>query len=184
MNQIFGLPAHPLMVHIPIVLIPLLALLTIAFVARPAWRPTMSIPLAALAIITLLGTLLAANSGESLRDQVQQSALVRAHAEMGDQLQVIGVVFCLAVLGTVLLENSERRAWRWLRLPAGRQLLVLASAATILMAVVATGWDVRTGHSGAKAVWSESTRVRAASAQGQVAKPTPIAVAAPSPEHR
>lgn len=171
MNQIFGLPAHPLMVHIPIILIPLLALLAIAFIARPAWRPIMSVPLATLAVVTLLGTLLAASSGESLRDRVQRTDLVRAHAEQGDQLRAIGALFCLAVLGTVLLENSERRGWRRLRLPAGRQLLVLASAATILIAVAATTWDVRAGHSGAKAVWSDSSQLRAAAAPSQDVAP-------------
>jgi hypothetical protein len=181
MNQVFGLPAHPLLVHVPIVLIPLLALLAIAFVARPAWRPAMSIPLAALAVITLLGTLLAASSGESLRDRVQRTEQVRAHAEQGDQLRVIGALFCLAVLGTVLLENSERRGWRRLRLPAGRQLLVLASAVTIVVAVAATTWDVRAGHSGAKAVWSDPSRFRAESAPVQADAPIAAATAAVAP---
>src|SRR5438874_2265489 len=105
MNQITGLPAHPLLVHVPVILMPLLGLLAVGFAARPAWRQALSVPIAVLAVITLAGTDLAANSGEALRNQVDRNALVRAHAEMGDQLKVIGVLFCLAVLGTVILEN-------------------------------------------------------------------------------
>ena len=179
MNRIFGLPAHPLLVHVPVILIPLLGILALLFVVRPAWRQTLAVPTAALAVITLVGTLLAANSGESLRDQVNRNALVHAHAEMGDQLKIIGVLFCLAVLGTVVLEHIERRGWKGPRLPAQRQLLTLAFAATILMAGFATVWDVRTGHSGAQAVWSSSTNP-VMIASGQVPE-TPTSTPASAP---
>ena len=33
----FGLPAHPLMVHLPVVLIPLAGIIAIVFAFRPAW---------------------------------------------------------------------------------------------------------------------------------------------------
>jgi len=85
---------------------------------------------------------------------------VRAHAQMGDQLKTIALLFCLAVLGTVLLESSDRRGWRRVRLPGQRRLLLLAFSVTIVMASAATVWDVRAGHSGAKAVWTEADRLR------------------------
>ncbi|MBN9325746.1 MAG: cation:proton antiporter, partial [Cellulomonas sp.] len=88
-------------------------------------------------------------------------------------------VLASAAVLYVVLRAAERRGWRRLRLPAGRQLLVLASAATILIAVAATTWDVRAGHSGAKAVWSDSSRYRTASAPSQadvpMSTPTPAA---------
>ena len=36
-DKLFGLPAHPLLVHVPVVLVPLAALMAIAFAIRPAW---------------------------------------------------------------------------------------------------------------------------------------------------
>ena len=39
--EIQGLPAHPLLVHGPIVLIPLVALSGIAMIIRPVWRITL-----------------------------------------------------------------------------------------------------------------------------------------------
>lgn len=155
MNQLLGLPAHPLLVHIPVVLIPLLALAIVAFVVRPAWRPALSVPVSVLAVITLVGTLLAANAGEWLRDRVTGTALVRAHAQQGDQLKAIGTLFCLAVLGTVIVDYAGRARWLRVRIPWQRQLLALACVVTLGLAVLATVWDVRAGHSGAKAVWSE-----------------------------
>jgi uncharacterized membrane protein len=172
MNQIFGLPAHPLMVHIPIVLIPLLAVMAIGYVARPAWRPGLSAPLAILATITAVGTLLAANTGESLRDHVNRTELVRAHIQQGDQLKAIGVLFGMAVFGLVVVENAERRRWQWLKLPALRQLVMLAAVVTLLMSAVAVVWDVRAGHSGAKAVWSEPGRLNTNVSQSAEPRPT------------
>lgn len=172
MSQIYGLPAHPLMVHIPIVLIPLLAAMVVAFVARPAWRPGLSVPIAIIATATAVGTLLAANTGEALRDQVTRNALVRAHIQQGDQLKAIGVLFGMAAFGLVVVENADRRGWEWLKLPALRQLVVLASVVTIVLAGVAVTWDVRAGHSGAKAVWSEPGLLNASAGQTGSAPPT------------
>ena len=38
-ETIFGLPAHPLLVHIPVVLIPLCAAGAVWIVVWPSWRP-------------------------------------------------------------------------------------------------------------------------------------------------
>ena len=179
MNQVFGLPSHPLLVHIPIVLIPLLALAAAAFVFRPAWRPGLSMPLAALALLTTLGTFFAANTGESLQGDVKRTALVRAHADMGGQLKVVGVLFGLAVLGMALLDQSERRGRRRIRFPAQRQLFMFACAASIVMAGLATVWDVRTGHSGAKAVWTETGRSNVASGELGSTQSSPVPNAQP-----
>ena len=156
MNQIAGLPAHPLLVHVPVVLIPVLALAVVAFALRRAWRPGMSVPLAVGAVVTLIATLLAANAGEWLRQHVNDTTLVRRHAEQGDQLRVIAALFCLAILGMVILDAVNRRPWIGARIPWSRQLLALACVATIVLGLVATVWDVRAGDSGARAVWSET----------------------------
>jgi uncharacterized membrane protein len=179
MNTIFGLPAHPLLVHIPIVLIPLLALMGVAIAVRPAWRSGLSIPTFGTAIVTFFGLWFAADSGESLQDQVKRSAAVQNHAEMGNQLKTIGLLFCLAAAGTVLLENSERRDWRRLRLPGQRAMLMLAFTVTILLGGLATVWDVRTGHSGAKAVWSGNNLLQPNNNAGSV-QPPPATTAAPN----
>ena len=156
MNQIAGLPTHPLLVHIPVVLIPVLALAVLAFVLRPAWRSGLSVPLAACAVLTLTATLLAANAGEWLQRHVNNTTLVRRHAQQGGQLKVIAALFCLAILGTVVLDVVDRYPLIGVRIPWSRQVLALACVATIVLGLAATVWDVRAGHSGAQAVWSET----------------------------
>ena len=37
-DQLFDLPAHPLLIHAPIVLLPIAAILTIVLAFKPAWR--------------------------------------------------------------------------------------------------------------------------------------------------
>jgi predicted transporter len=140
-------------VHIAVICIPLLALLVVAFVARPAWRPGLAVPVALLALLTLAGTVLAASSGGNLREHVQRTALVRRHAELGGQLQTIGVAFCVAVLALVAVDALRRRPKARLRLPWTRPALVVSAVAALLLAGVAMAWDVRAGHSGAEATW-------------------------------
>jgi hypothetical protein len=171
MDRIAGLPAHPLFVHVPIVLIPLLALIAVGFVIRPIWRQTLAVPLAVTAIVTLVGTVLAASSGESLRNQVDRNALVRQHAEMGDQMQAIGVLFSLSVLALVALYAFGRYQGGRYRFAGFKQFVLVAGVASILTGGFATVWDVRTGHSGAKAVWSE--REQRYDETGQLVPPQP-----------
>ncbi len=64
-DKIGGLPAHPLIVHLPIVFGPILGLLALGLL-NPAWRSKLIKPLAALSIVTAVAAILAAESGEWL----------------------------------------------------------------------------------------------------------------------
>jgi len=37
LEELFGLPAHPLLVHMPVVIIPLAGVIAVVFAFRPAW---------------------------------------------------------------------------------------------------------------------------------------------------
>ena len=37
-DKLFDLPAHPLLIHAPIVLLPIAAIATVVLVVKPAWR--------------------------------------------------------------------------------------------------------------------------------------------------
>lgn len=68
MDTIFDLPAHPLMVHFPVVAIPVLAILGLVMAARPRFRDNYSLPVLALAVVTVVATFMAARSGQALVD--------------------------------------------------------------------------------------------------------------------
>lgn len=63
-----GLPAHPLVVHLPVVLVPLAALAVLALALRPRLLRTFGVVVTVLAGVGFAGALLATNSGEALEE--------------------------------------------------------------------------------------------------------------------
>src|SRR5919198_3356924 len=53
-HRAFGLPAHPLLLHVPVILVPLAGLAALAFCARPAWLDRYGLGLGVLAVVTAL----------------------------------------------------------------------------------------------------------------------------------
>jgi hypothetical protein len=69
LSDAFGLPAHPLLLHVPVVLVPVLSVVTVALAVRPAWRVRFGLGAGVLAIVTMAGTILTAGAGEALKKQ-------------------------------------------------------------------------------------------------------------------
>jgi hypothetical protein len=149
LESLFGLPAHPLIVHAVVVLLPLAAigLVVVALVprARRAYAPVVL----AAAIVATVGVSLAEGSGESLEGRVDETHLVEEHTEQADQVLPWAIavsVVAAAVTGSSVLRSrypglSSRAATAALVVAA----LVSASGAT---------WSVaEVGHSGARATW-------------------------------
>src|SRR6478735_2572517 len=101
-NSFFGVPAHPLLVHLPVVCIPLATIGALALALRPKWRRPYGLVVIALAAIGAFGAQLATGSGESL----QASRHVRDlgdHPELGDLARnmafvLLGLVVALCAL--------------------------------------------------------------------------------------
>src|SRR3954452_24462816 len=69
----FGLPAHPLILHVPVVFVPLLGLAAIALAIRP--RERFALPVAAFSVVTLAATLLTVGAGEAFKDDRPQEQI-------------------------------------------------------------------------------------------------------------
>jgi hypothetical protein len=108
-NNLFGLPAHPLVVHAVVVLVPLVALGVVAMAVWSPLRARIGWLIAAGALVTLLLTPFATGSGEALKDRVSETTVLEEHTEMGTQL--LPWVAALAVL-TLLLMVLDRRGAR------------------------------------------------------------------------
>jgi uncharacterized membrane protein len=67
LDQLFDLPAHPLLVHVPVVLVPL-ALFVSLVALVPRARRIAAPAAAALALVGGIGVVLATGSGENLED--------------------------------------------------------------------------------------------------------------------
>lgn len=159
-----GLPTHPLLVHVPVVLIPLATIGALVMALRPKLLHTFGPTVAGLAGIGFLGALLAANSGEELEESRRAagetiSGTLHDHAEMGDTVQVIAGIFFVLLLAWVLFNRwsskvGDERATAVVRKP--RVVGIVLAVMVVLAGAGATTSVVLTGHSGAKSVWEES----------------------------
>lgn len=162
MEKIFDLPAHPLLVHTPVVLAPIICLALIAALVRPTWRERIGrLPLWASIVLTV-AMFMAKESGEKFEEGLVADAgfdakAIHKHAELGDQ------TFLLTVLLLIVVAAVTGYAWRSTRptlsndstgsssLP--RWLLPVLSAGATVVSVLVVIWTIRTGHEGAKVVW-------------------------------
>jgi uncharacterized membrane protein len=165
-DQAFGLPAHPLLLHVPVVLIPVLVLATVALVARPAWRERYGAAWGALGVIALAGTVLTAGAGEKLFDREASrgvSSVLHDHKEAADTLKVLMFVF-VAIILLMLVRDWRARMGS----PIGGPAVVAALAVVTLLFAGATGFFVvRTGHLGSKATWGEKGGDQARDGSGE-----------------
>lgn len=156
-SSLFGLPAHPLIVHAVVVLVPLAAVGAIAVVLSTWVRGHIGWLVAACAVASALLVPLATGSGESLEEGVPQSALLEKHTQMGEQLLpwvlilTVGIVVAMA-LGHLLSRRSSVTAQpMW----AQRWVAIAIAVVTIVGAAGTLVQVARIGHSGAKATWSD-----------------------------
>lgn len=149
MGELFGTPAHPLLVHIPVVVLPLLAIAAIALAARPAWRQRVGWLLAGVTLITAAITVLATKSGERLHDALQPSlgSLADDHMQLGNQTALLAVIFFVATAAMFAIDR-----WYLPRTNPKRWPTAFA-VGVALLGVLATVWAIRTGHEGARITW-------------------------------
>ncbi|MER5525643.1 DUF2231 domain-containing protein [Streptomyces sp. NPDC002677] len=158
MSTVNGLPAHVLLVHIVVVLVPLTALALVAAALWPRAARRLGVLLPALALVALVSVPLATQAGEWLERHVTEDSLVRRHTELGDGLLpwALGLFVLASVVWWATRRTGEEQTpgqgSRWSTLPVRIAVGVL-SVAVGVGAVV----DVyRIGDSGAKAAWHDA----------------------------
>src|SRR3954469_25224130 len=84
-DKIAGLPLHPLVVHLVVILVPLAAVGVVLTCWRPGWRESYLLPLTALAIVGAIAALVTTNSGEALESSIRHAASASGtRARLGD----------------------------------------------------------------------------------------------------
>jgi hypothetical protein len=151
MEELFGLPAHPLVVHAAVVLLPLAAVATLVCAAVPRARRAYAPVALGLAVMATLAVGLAQGSGEELEDRVEETELVEEHTEQGERVLpwAIAVTVCAATV-TALPWLSRRRP-----VSTARMVTAAVVAVSLVAGVGATWTIVDVGHSGAKATWND-----------------------------
>jgi uncharacterized membrane protein len=149
-HRLFGLPAHPLLLHAPVVLVPLLALALLAVAARPSLFDVHGVGLGVLSVVSMAATFLAVGAGQAFREDrgggpPDEMHRLAEHADAGETLRLamIGVTAVVLVALFLWRRRDDRPAWL---APAVRVLFVIGAVAAAFLVI-------RTGHLGAQLTW-------------------------------
>jgi hypothetical protein len=176
-TSIFGLPAHPLFAHVPVVLVPLGAVGAV-LMCWPKLRARIGWWVIGILVIAGIATQFAVTSGQDLKEFVRETSLMHAHTRMGENLRPWLLLMFLCLLGVMIIDRvMHKRAAAaadagdaTIATPATRDGLRIASAVLLGLAVVFSAmsvyWVYEIGHSGSKAVWHD-TQVKIDKGQGQ-----------------
>jgi hypothetical protein len=172
-----GLPAHVLLVHFVIVLVPLVALVLVVATLWTTWIRRLGVVLPLSALVTLISVPITTHAGEWLEKRIPSGPLVRTHTDRGDSLLPwVAALFVVAVavwwFGRRAMAHPSASMHRHTRagmsgaVPLGMPVRV---AAIVLSVVVAAGCVVqvyRIGDSGAKAAWHNGFSATPVSGKG------------------
>jgi len=166
LTSLFGLPAHPLLVHIPVVLIPLGAVGAVAMLWSRV-RRVIGWWVCGVLVIAGVATQLAISSGQSLEEYVRESKLVQDHIRIGENIRPWLLLMFLALVGVMVVDRMiARRA----EPTTGRDPLRIAGVVLAVLSIVFSAmsvyWIYRIGHTGSKSVW-QPTQVKIDRGAGQ-----------------
>jgi uncharacterized membrane protein len=162
MSTVNDLPAHVLLVHFVVVLIPVTVVLEIVLVLWRQLRDLLwwvPIVLGAGLIVLVRYT---ESAGEWFDDHLGNPPFVRDHAELGETAIWIAIALLVVAVGIALLHLRERKA-------NAAALTVVVTVLTIVVGVLGCVQLYRIGDSGSKAVW------------GDVVKSAPAPIQIPGP---
>jgi hypothetical protein len=157
MQTVNGLPAHVLLVHAIVVLLPLSAALLALTAVWPAGRRRLAGPNAVLSVLVVVLVPITTSAGEWLERRVAPNPLVHRHAELGDT--AIYAAIAVAALALVIWWRQREHTGRSLMrrtflAPSSSALTVTLTVLAVVVSAAAVYDVVRIGDSGAKASWS------------------------------
>jgi hypothetical protein len=158
-----GLPAHILLVHAVVVLLPLAALLLVLTAFWPAARRRFAAPNAILSVFVLAVVPVTTSAGEWLEHRVPETSQLRDHTELGDAAIWAAIPVAVLALAIWWRQREATGGSDVAAAPRRRTYLaplsVTVTRIVALLAVVISGWAVydtyRIGDSGSKAAWTD-----------------------------
>ncbi len=169
MTTLNGLPAHILLVHAIVVLLPLAALLLVLSALWPAVRRKVAGPNAILAVVVVVLVPITTDAGEWLERRVASTPLVRTHTELGDTALYVALPVALVALvvwwrrrESLQVQAADTTSTGSTTVATRRRTFfaptsTAVTVVTAVLSVAAAGaacYDVyRIGDSGAKATW-------------------------------
>jgi uncharacterized membrane protein len=156
-----GLPAHPLFVHVPVILIPTTIVAAIVFVIKPQWLTRYGIAIALVSIVAMSSIFLAMQAGAALRGalnlQGQAAKLISEHSQAAHILAIVYVLFTATLIVTFAAQRISGGMPTGLgivdSLLSPKPMLTALRVVLVVLSLVAGYMCFRTGDLGAKAVW-------------------------------
>jgi hypothetical protein len=156
-----GLPAHPLFVHVPVVLIPTTIVAAIVFVVKREWLSRYGIALAVVSIVAMSSIFLTMQAGAALRGalnlQGRAAVLISEHSHAAHILAIVYVVFTATLIVTFAAQRISGGMPTGLgivdSLLSPAPVVTALRIALVLLSIGAGYMTFRTGDLGAKAVW-------------------------------
>ena len=156
-----GLPAHPLFIHVPVVLIPLSVLGALACIARPQWFDRYGILLCLCSIVAMSSIFLAMQAGAALEGALTltpaQAHLISEHSHAAHILAIAFVLFTACLILTFSAHRISGGMPTGLRIADSilgeRGTYLLLRAGAVVLALFCAFFVYRVGDLGAKAVW-------------------------------
>ena len=156
-----GLPAHPLFVHVPVVLIPTTVVAAVVFMIKPQWFSRYGIVLAVVSIIAMSSIFLSMQAGAALRAELnlqgQAATLISEHSHAAHILAYVYVAFTATLIVTFAAQRISGGMPTGLgvvdRLLHPKKVFMALRVVLVLLSIGAGYMCFRTGDLGAKAVW-------------------------------
>jgi uncharacterized membrane protein len=144
-DSIAGIPLHPLVVHAVVVLLPLACIGAVAVAIVPRWDRQFGFLVVSCAVVATGAAIVAKQSGEALASRVGFPA---HHQSVAQWIPWFAGLLLICVAALWWLDRTRSG-------PRETSVKVLA-AITIVAALVALGWVIVAGHTGATAVWGNT----------------------------
>jgi uncharacterized membrane protein len=157
-----GLPAHPLFVHVPVILIPVTVIAAVVFVFKQGWFLRYGVALSMVSIIAMSSVFLTMQAGaaprRALNLQGRAANLISQHSHAAHILAIIYVVFTATLIitfGSQRISTGMPTGLGFLdRLLSLRSINTALRIALVVLSIGAGFMVFRTGDLGAKAVWA------------------------------
>jgi uncharacterized membrane protein len=104
-DQVNGIPAHPLFVHAPLVLIALTLALSLIYVVLPPLRRRFDWALVLLAVVSPISAFFATESGEKLEHRIGENSSIEQHSEFGETTRNLSLLLLVVVVLLVVVDR-------------------------------------------------------------------------------
>jgi hypothetical protein len=149
-STVQGLPAHILLVHVIVVLIPGTAVLAVLCALSPKARAHLIWLVAVLAVAVTALTPVTTEAGEWLEHHIDRTDALRAHTALGDTMPYVSIALLLAVALLVVVHLRERRGHT-----TSKAVAIVVAIVVAAVSAAATIQVYRVGDSGSRSAWGD-----------------------------